>query len=144
MEYRHQLIFNQGLSNEISWEIYIDYETGFPQFQYIAEAHCLTNKIFPLERETVEPCWQITGYATSSLALTSMNNHIVNYIKALTTPTFQVICYPEEPNQIVLSVTCLAKTWNIQVVSGTAQPKSGTGNNYNTTVLNCWNAIMTY
>ena len=135
MEYRHQMTFNQGLPQEIVWDIYVDYEVGFPQFQYIAEAHCLT---------LTEPCWVVTGYTTSSLALTSMNNHVVNYIRGLTTPTFQVICYPEEPNQIVLIVTCLVKTWNISVISGTAQPKNGTGNNYNTTVLNCWNAIMTY
>ena len=143
MEYRHIITFNQGTPQEIVWDIYVDYETVFPQFQYIAEAHCLTNKPSPLERETLEPCWKITGYATSSLALTSMNNHVVTYIRNLTNPTFQVICHPEE-TEIVLSVSCLAKTWDISVVSGTASPQNGTGKNYNETVLNCWNAIMTY
>jgi len=135
MEYRRVCTFNQGLPEEIVWDIYVDYETSNPQFQYIAEAHCLT---------LTQPCWMVTRYTTSSLALTSMNNHVVTYIRGLTTPTFQVVCYPEELNQIVLSVTCLAKTWDIQVISGNAQPQSGTGNNYNATVLNCWNAIMTY
>ena len=133
MEYRHKITFYKGLPNEITWEIFVDFENNAKQ--YTASTHCL---------QTTQPCWTITGYATSALALTSMNNHVVNYVRAIPNATFEVLCHPEEANQIVLSVTCLAKSWNISVVSGTAQPKSGTANNYNTTVLNCWNAIMNY
>lgn len=132
MEYRHQIIFNEGTPQETLWNIFVDYK---PNLQYIAAVHCLTR---------TEPCWVETGYATSDLALTSMNNHVVNYIRNLPNATFKVECHPEESNLIVLSVTCTSTTWNIQVVSGTASPQNGTGRNYNETVLNCWNAIMTY
>jgi len=131
MNYRRVATFNQGLPNEIVWEIYVDFETV--QSQYIAEAHCLT---------LTQPCWVVTGYTTSDLALTSMNNHIVNYIKLTPNATFQVICNPDNP--IVLNVTCASKTWNIAVVSGVASPKSGTGTNYANTVLNMWNGVMSY
>jgi hypothetical protein len=132
VEYRRIATFNQGTPQEITWDIFIDFNDNQ---QYVANAHCLTK---------TQPCWAITGYTTSILALDSMNSHVVNYIRLIPNATFQVICYPEEANQIVLSVTCLAKSWNIQVVSGTANPQSGTGKNYNDTVLNAWNAIMTY
>lgn len=133
MEYRRIAKFNIGTPQEIEWDIYVDYES--PVNKYVASSHCLTK---------TQPCWAISGYADSASALTSMNNHIVNYIRLIPNAVFQVRCNPELPNEIVLSVTCLAKSWNIQVVSGTAQPKNGTGKNYNDTVLNCWNAIMTY
>jgi hypothetical protein len=131
MEYRRIATFNQGTPQEIVWDIYVDYETA--QSQYIAEAHCLTR---------TEPCWVVTGYATPALALTSMNNHIVNYIKLIPNAVFQVVCNPDNP--ITLNVTCLAKSFDIHVVSGTASPQSGTGTNYANTVLKMWNAIMTY
>ena len=135
MEYRHTATFNIGTPQEVSWDIYVDYESSNPQFQYIAEAHCLN---------LTQSCWIATGYITSALALTEMNNHVVNYIKLLPNAVFRVICYPESANQIVLNITCTAKTWNIQVISGVAEPKSGTGTNYTNTVLNVWNAIMAY
>ena len=134
MEYRRIATFNQGTPQEIVWDIYVDYETNSPQFQYIAEAHCLTR---------TEPCWVVTGYTTPALALTSMNNHIVNYIKLLPNAVFQVVCNPDT-NPITLKITCAAKAFDIQVASGTASPQSGTGTNYSNTVLKAWNAIMTY
>lgn len=132
MEYRHWVTFNLGTPQEITWEIFVVYE---PNSQYIANAHCI---------QKTQPCWVVTGYTTENLALESMNNHVVNYIRLIPNATFQVVCHPEEANQITLQVTCTSKTWNIAVTGGTANPSNGTGKNYNDTVLNCWNQIMTY
>ena len=131
MEHRHQITFYKGQPNEITWEIFVSYE---PNYQYIANSHRLVGN---------DVCWVVTGYATSALAFTSMNNHVVNYIRLIPNATFEVLCHPEE-TEIKLQVTCASKTWNIQVISGTANPSNGTGKNYNDTVLNCWNQILTY
>jgi hypothetical protein len=135
MTNRRLATFNVGLPTEISWDIYVDFEAGSPQFLYIAEAHCLTR---------TEPCWVVTGYATAALALTSMNTHIVNYVKLMPNAAFRVTCYPGEAGEIVLNVTTAAKSWQIAVMSGTAAPTSGTAGNYNNTVIAMWNAVMSY
>lgn len=135
MESRHLATFNVGLPTEVTWDIYVDFEAGNPQFQYIAEAHCLTR---------TEPCWVVTGYATAALALTSMNNHVVNYIKLIPNAAFRCVCRPGEATEVTLNVTTAAKSWQIAVVSGAGAPSSGTGGNYGQTVTNVWNKIMTY
>ena len=132
METSNIVTFNKSTPQEISWEVFVAYEPGN---LYVAQSHCLTR---------IQPCWIVNGYTTESLALADMNNHIVTYIRNIPNATFEVICHPEETNQVVLNVTCLAKTWDVQVVSGTATPQNGTGKNYNETVLNCWNKIRTY
>lgn len=135
MDSRHLVTVNVGLPTEVAWDIYVDFEVASPQFQYIAEAHCLTR---------TEPCWVVTGHATAALALAAMNSHVVNYLRLLPNAAFRVVCRPGEATEVTLDVTTAAKSWAIAVVSGAGAPSSGTGSNYNQTVTNVWNKVMTY